>query len=376
MRNVQVSVRISPHLYEKLLTHANSLDTSKSKVIANALAKYLEGEETQPQPIDLKLKELEKRISILESSSTSSPSISRNPNVIPLSSTPVSPPPLQKFTFEVIKVDNKGEITEKNPGQAEYFRENLGNELGLDLVKIPGGNFLMGSSPTDPRGRDCERPQHTVTLKDFFLSKFPITQAQWCIVAGFPKIKRDLDRDPSCFKGNKRPVERISWEDAVEFCDRLSQYSQRRYRLPSESQWEYACRAGTTTAFYFGPTLTENLANYMAKRTYGQEAVGEYRQETTPVGQFPPNAFGLYDLHGNVWEWCADHWHPNYWQSPTSQKVWFSDNPLNYRVLRGGSWDYDATYCGCAYRYSYHPQANPLNQIGFRVLWDLDQCRN
>ncbi|CAD0228455.1 conserved hypothetical protein [Planktothrix agardhii] len=187
--------------------------------------------------------------------------------------------------------------------------------------------------------------------------------------------------------GSNRPVENVSWYDAVEFCARLLQRTGRPYRLPSEAQWEYACRAGTATPFYFGETLTSDLANYDASRTYADEPKGKYRQETTPVGQFPPNAFGLYDLHGNVWEWCADPWHENYQGAPTQGEVWDeqNDNDNRYQIynvenlvnlltdeqrrcLRGGSWfDYPVN-CRSANRNRNAPDNfNYIN--GFRVCW-------
>ena len=187
--------------------------------------------------------------------------------------------------------------------------------------------------------------------------------------------------------GSNRPVENVSWYDTVEFCARLLQRTGRPYRLPSEAQWEYACRAGTTTPFYFGETLTSDLANYHVTETYGNEPKGIYRQETTPVGQFPPNAFGLYDLHGNVWEWCADPWHENYQGVPTQGEVWEQQNKNDnryqvYRVenlvnllndkerrcLRGGSWYNDPDVCRSANRARYNPDVC-VNGCGFRVCW-------
>ncbi|MGK7876565.1 MAG: formylglycine-generating enzyme family protein, partial [Xenococcaceae cyanobacterium] len=151
------------------------------------------------------------------------------------------------------------------------------------------------------------------------------------------KIDIDLELDPSRFKGDSLPVECVSWYEAVEFCKRLSKATEREYRLPSEAEWEYACRAGTSTPFYFGETITGELANYPASDTYANEPSGEDREETTPVGQFPPNSFGLYDLHGNVWEWCGDEWHENYQGAPTDGSVWL-DGEKNRSPMRGGSW--------------------------------------
>ncbi|MEA5568189.1 bifunctional serine/threonine-protein kinase/formylglycine-generating enzyme family protein, partial [Anabaena sp. UHCC 0399] len=178
-------------------------------------------------------------------------------------------------------------------GRAEYFRENLSNGVALDMVAIPGGKFLMGSPEDEPGRYDFESPQHKVTVKPFFMGKFPVTQAQWQAVAGFAKVNIDLNPNRSTFKGANRPVEKVSWHEAVEFCARLSQKTGRIYCLPSEAEWEYACRAGTTTPYYFGETITKDLANY--DNSY---------QQTTDVGKFPANPFGLYDMHGSISEWC------------------------------------------------------------------------
>jgi formylglycine-generating enzyme required for sulfatase activity len=155
-----------------------------------------------------------------------------------------------------------------------------------------------------------EKPQHQVTVQPFSMGKFQVTQVQWKAVATLTKVNRDLKPEPSKFKGDNRPVEQVSWYDAIEFCDRLSRKTGKPYRLPSEAEWEYACRAGTTTPFHFGETITSELANYNANYTYGAGVKGIYREQTTPVGSFGvANSFGLYDMHGQVWEWCADHWH-------------------------------------------------------------------
>lgn len=293
--------------------------------------------------------------------------------------------PLKRFSFETVTVNKKRKIINRETKQARYFTEDLGNGVTLDMVYIPGGTFLMGSP--EGEGDDDERPQHEVTVPPLFMAKYPITQAQWKAVANWPKIQRDLNSDCSRFKGDKRPVENVSWYDAVEFCARLLQRTGRPYRLPSEAQWEYACRAGTTTPFYFGETLTSDLANYRGTQTYAKEPKGIYRQETTPVGQFPPNAFGLYDFHGNVWEWCADPSHDNYEGAPTQGKVWDEQNKndnlyqiyhvenlvnlLNdeqYHYLRGGSWVNSPDRCRSAYRFRNTADDFYYN-LGFRVCW-------
>jgi formylglycine-generating enzyme required for sulfatase activity len=236
------------------------------------------------------------------------------------------------------------------------------------MVAIPEGRFVMGSPEDEPQRSRSESPQHTVTLKSFFLGKYPVTQAQWKAVAALPQVNRELDPKPSHFKSANRPVEQVSCYEAVEFCSRLSQKTGRQYRLPSEAEWEYACRAGTMTPFHFGETITPELANYNGNDTYGAGVKGDYRKETTPVGSFGvANAFGLYDMHGNVWEWCADQWHGNYEGAPTDGRVWLDDNDNQRHVLRGGSWLGNPRYCRSASRH-YIDAVYGYNYVGFRVV--------
>ncbi|MDJ0617425.1 MAG: SUMF1/EgtB/PvdO family nonheme iron enzyme [Calothrix sp. MO_192.B10] len=289
---------------------------------------------------------------------------------------------LEQLRFESPSVDrfqlqSQLEQIEEETSQLEQELHNLQPEptaLGIEMVAIPGGNFEMGSPENEPQRFNRESPQHTVTVQPFFISKYPITQAQWRFVAQLRQVNQEIEPEPSNFKGDDRPVEQVSWYDAVEFCTRLSQYTGRTYSLPSEAEWEYACRAGTTTPFHFGETITGDLANYYAKATYADEPKGEYRKQTTTVGQFTPNAFGLYDMHGNVWEWCLDHWHSNYEDAPTDGSAWIeneiSDNDNRYRVLRGGSWYYYPVFCRCAHRYRFYPDyVSPF--IGLRVVCGL-----
>ncbi len=231
----------------------------------------------------------------------------------------------------------------KKEKQAEYYTEDLGNNVELAMVKIPAGKFIMGAPENELDSGNSERPQHEVTVPEFFMGRYPITQGQWkAVVETTEKIERDLRPDPSYFKDDyekynrwTRPVEQVSWLDAKEFCARLSQKTERNYQLPSEAQWEYACRAGTTTPFHFGETITTDLANYRGKDdeknkwsgSYGRGPKGEYREQTTPVGYFKvANVFGLYDMHGNVHEWCEDDWHDNYEGAPNDGSPWVSSN--------------------------------------------------
>jgi formylglycine-generating enzyme required for sulfatase activity/predicted Ser/Thr protein kinase len=243
--------------------------------------------------------------------------------------------------FETVTVNARGEVIKREPRQAEVFAEDLGDGVKLEMVSIPGGSFLMGSPESEKERLKYESPQHRVNVPPFFLGKYPVTQKQYEAVMG---------NNPSRFKGVNRPVENVSWNDATDFCQRLSHSTGKIYRLPSEAEWEYACRAGTTTPFYFGPTITADLANYNGDYTYGSAPKGVYREETTDVGSFPPNAFGLYDMHGNVWEWCQDVWHENYNGAPTNGSAWESGGDSSYRMLRGGSWLYYPVDCRSAAR--------------------------
>ncbi|BCL39223.1 caspase, EACC1-associated type [Nostoc sp. MS1] len=280
------------------------------------------------------------------------------------------------FEFETVKVNAQGKIIERPCKSAEFFTEDLGNGVTLQMVAIPGGTFLMGSPENEEGRSDDESPQHKVTIQPFFMGKFPVTQAQWTAVATLDKVNIDLKPDPSRFKGTNRPVECVSWDDAVEFCARLSNKTGKTYRLPSEAEWEYACRGGTTTPFYCGETITTELANYRGtdweyKGTiypgnYGQGPKGEYREQTTNVGDFPANPFGLFDMCGNIWEWCQDEWHENYDNAPTNGSAWLSDNNQQW-LLRGGSWNYFPWLCRSAVR-SRSARDRRSDFVGFRVM--------
>ncbi len=286
---------------------------------------------------------------------------------------------LQRFEFDVITVDKTGKENSRTKKSAEVFAEDLGNGVLLEIVKIRSGIFQMGS-PKD-WVNDYEKPQHSVTVPAFLMGKYPVTQAQWRSVAALPQIEITLDADPAYFKGDKRPVEQVSWDEAVEFCQRLSVATGHQYRLPSEAEWEYACRVGTTTEFYFGETITTDLANYRGtdweyqgktySGSYRAGPKGIYREQTTDVGSFPPNAYGLYDIHGNVWEWCLDHWHDNYGgffrQAPTDGSAWVAGGNSDRRLIRGGSWNNSPASCRAASRYYDYPAGRGI-YIGFRVV--------
>ena len=264
-----------------------------------------------------------------------------------------------RYLLLAVKEIDLEEILQENRLARESQRiDILGNGILLEMVVIPGESFLMGS-PENEEGRfEREGPQHEVSLPSFFMSKYPITQEQW---------KSVMKTNPSKFQGPKHPVENISWHEATAFCERLSEKTGRHYRLPNEAEWEYACRAGTTTPFHFGGTLTFELANYDASHAYSSEPAGEYRGETTEVGSFLPNRFRLYDMHGNVWEWCADLWHHDYRKAPSDGRVWETDGNTSQRVLRGGAWDILPNGCRSAFRDCDVP-GNKDASYGFRVV--------
>jgi|688.fasta_scaffold00545_54 formylglycine-generating enzyme required for sulfatase activity len=278
---------------------------------------------------------------------------------------------LQRFATSTCLLRQEGGrwSMERRPLQVEGFREELGEGVALTMVNIPAGSFLMGSPKDEPGRLEDEGPQHEVTLSTFLIAQTPITQAQWRAVAGWQKVERDLEPDPSTFKGATRPVEQVSWFDALEFCCRLNQRTGQRYGLPSEAQWEYACRAGSTTPFHCGATLTPELANYNGNHVYGNGPKGTYRQQTSDVASFPANGWGLHDMHGNVWEWCADHWHESYNFAPGDDQPWLIPAAAadERRLLRGGSLLNSPGGCRSAYRVHYLP-VYAYFSVGFRVV--------
>ncbi|MCT7965368.1 SUMF1/EgtB/PvdO family nonheme iron enzyme [Laspinema sp. D1] len=250
----------------------------------------------------------------------------------------------------------------------QYFCQPLGNSIGLEMVLIPGGTFLMGSPDNELDNYGSEKPQHPVTVGQFFIGRYLITQEQWRVVASYESVERRLEPEPSYFKGNHRPVERVNWDDAIEFCKRLSVKTGRTYRLPTEAEWEYACRAETQTPFHFGETITDELANYNGIAIYGRGKIGKESKETTDVGSFPPNNFGLHDMHGNVWEWCKDDWHDNYAGAPNDGSAWIGKNSTTTgQVVRGGSWNFLPRLCRSACRDDIL-RGYLDNYIGFRVV--------
>ena len=233
------------------------------------------------------------------------------------------------------------------------------NSLGMKFVWIPPGNFTMGS-PTKELQRQPNETQHKVTLtKGYYMGVYTVTQEQW---------KEIMGNDPSTFKGEKNlPVEKVSWDDCQEFIKKLRKKDKKPYRLPSEAEWEYSCRAGTTTPFFFGETIFTDQANYNGE-VYGKGKKGVKRGNTTPVDTFPANAWGLHDMSGNVFQWCQD-WYGEYPQKDLVDP----QGPENgeQRVLRGGSWLYNPVDCRSAYRHWLEP-GHRNDFIGFRLCFCLE----
>jgi eukaryotic-like serine/threonine-protein kinase len=270
---------------------------------------------------------------------------------------------LKTIQFTSVKLDNTGKIIANPQGKAEVFEQDLGGGISMTMVKIPAAIFMMGSPDNEVNRFDSESPQQQVSVPTFYLGQTLITQSQYQAIMG---------NNPAYFSGDGNlPVEYVSWLDAMDFCDKLTQQSGNTYRLPSEAEWQYACRAGTITSYAFGETINPLVANYDGNGPYGGAAMGEYREKTTSVGSFPPNLFGLYDMHGNLWEWCLDEWVNNYNKAPTDGSARgdiISRDENKVRLLCGGSWDDDAQNCRSAVR-GGHAAWVRYNNVGFRVVW-------
>lgn len=299
------------------------------------------------------------------------------------STLPFSAP--QTVPIETVWLDAAGHLLERRPGECTRRVQALGGGVDLNLVAVPGGFFSMGSH--NEGGYADEGPLHPVLIEKFWLGQFPVTQAQWRAVMG--------SLPPCRFHGDDWPVETICWNEAVEFCQRLALLTGRPYTLPSEAQWEYACRAGTSTPFNLGETITTDYVNYVGDHTYRQAPVGVYRHGPTPVGSFPPNRWGLYDMHGEVWEFCADRWTDDYQGASVNGLVpvptftrprstifdriatvlgsTFAEPSVpharseTYRVARGGSWHETPAHCRSAVRLKVEEHER-LEFYGLRVL--------
>jgi formylglycine-generating enzyme required for sulfatase activity len=251
--------------------------------------------------------------------------------------------------------------------EAKYFTEDLGGGVELEMIAIPKGNFLMGSHDEERNAHISEFPQHQVSINSFFIGKHPIIQKQWKAVACLPQIDRPLVVDCSKFKGDNYPVEQVCWEDAIEFCNRLSQKTGSYYRLPSEAEWEYACRAGTVTSFHCGEILIPDLANYQDYKDPNSSRE-VFHNRTTPVDNFKyANAFGLYNMHGLVWEWCMDTWHDSYKRAPNDGKPWNDNKDKQLHAIRGGSWADPSGNCRSASRKKARSDER-ASYLGFRIV--------
>jgi eukaryotic-like serine/threonine-protein kinase len=314
----------------------NSVPEWLRQAVASALAKDLEA----------RFKTAEKmRAALVEPCATlqPKPQLAPNDSVILAEQTTIKPARLLRPVDHRPKPAGLDKVV-----LAKCYIENI-NGVPMEMILVPGNKFQMGS--LDSEGDDSERPRHEVKVPPFYCSKFPVTQKQWQAV---------MKNNPSAFKGADLPVETVSWNDAKAFCSNLLQLTGKAYRLPSEAEWEYACRAGSTSKWYFGDD--EGLLKQYAWYDKNSES------KTHPVGQRRPNAFGLYDMHGNVWEWCEDTWHNNYDRAPKDGSSWLSGGESSYRVLRGSSWGLDEWFCRAATRYWDAP-GDRSNLIGFRVVW-------
>jgi formylglycine-generating enzyme required for sulfatase activity len=274
-------------------------------------------------------------------------------------------PSLEPFSFRTAQLivvkgfmgRTKEILVDQSVREAYKFIEDLGNGVKLEMVAIAGGEFLMGSPDTEKDSRSAEKPQHRVKVPSFYMGRYPVTQSQYEALVG---------NNPSNFKGKNLPVENVSLSDAQKFCQQLAALSQRNYCLPSESQWEYACRAGTNTPFYYGKTITTKAVNYNGNHTYDNGIVCKYQGKTSEVGSLGlANSFGLYDMHGNVWEWCEDNYGNSYQLKFRGGSTLGEVRKLG--VLRGGCYANSPNLCRSAFRITTSYSVKP-EYIGFRVV--------
>jgi len=281
---------------------------------------------------------------------------------------------LLQWDGETVFVDRQGNIIKRQPVTAKYYEEDIPFNKKKDhppaeltkirMLLIPSGTLLL-------------KDGKIASINPFFMAQTPITQSQWWAIASREdlKISNDLDLTPSKFKSDYgetshwlRPVENVNWFDVIEYCGRLAKLTGSRYTLPSEAQWEYACHANTEAPkdqyppFHYGETLTAKLANYDSQQTYSNETRTASPEQTTPVGNYPPNAFGLKDMHGNVWEWCMD-----------TCRVWDKEQNLFDKNIRGGSWNISPWLCGVSF---YDFPSFRRSYFGFRVVCRFPEDSN
>lgn len=269
--------------------------------------------------------------------------------------------------FKTASVTSAGKLINTRNLVVRQFVQELDNQINLYLIRIPAGKFEMGMSS----GFKHEKPVRHISISEFYIGKFPVTQAQWRFISALPPVNIELESNPSYFRDDNCPVDSVSWIEANEFCARLSTLTGGKYRLPSEAEWEYAARGGSSgSAFAFGEVLTPEFANFDGRKLY---ASAKAFDKTTEVGRFQiANAFGLFDIHGNVWEWCADEWRDEYDENaPKDGTAWISsDNPTR-RVLRGGAWCNQPEICRSSERIGELASAEgKLYYVGFRVAAD------
>jgi formylglycine-generating enzyme required for sulfatase activity len=294
------------------------------------------------------------------------PTPTPTPRPTPLALTPmialprgVDPSRLAAHNFTTATVDSAGKVSRFAGRPTQQYSEDLGNGVRLEMVAIKGGTFTMGGVEFD-----SEKPPHQVTVRDFWIGKFELTQAQWRAV---------MRTNPSNFKGDDLPVENVSWEEAKEFCRllnaRLGLSEAEGYRLPSEAEWEYAARAGSSAEFAFGPTISPEIVNYDGNSPHGGAPKGIYRRQTVAVGSLGvANAWGVFDMHGNAWEWCEDDWHGSYNGAPADGRAWVDiSSRASLRVDRGGGWGDGAVRCRSAFRDLVAPGIRGVD-LGFRLV--------
>ncbi len=263
---------------------------------------------------------------------------------------------IESISYSYVSVDEHGAVVGRAVGRARQTIFELGSGHQMEMVSLPGGAFLMGSPAGE--GYADEKPQHKVSVRPFLIGRFPVSQKQWAAIMG--------DDKPCRFYGPEKASHNVSWLEASQFCRKLTAVTGQPFRLPCEAEWEYACRGGTTTPFSNGPTITTDLANYNGEFSYMDAPKGPYRHVLLDREAFPPNPFGLHDMHGNLWEWCADPWHDGYDGAPEEADIWIDGGNERYRVARGGSWHETPGLCRSAVRLKL-PLVEGDEMTGFRV---------